>query len=320
MVERVESERQELALRLEHDPFEWSSQNQMKSTKLHKAVAESFIFLCVAALTCWVGTARAQLTTNVLLRVRMIRPAGSSSFGTGFTLEVDGSQYLVTAKHVVAGMKDSDTLEIRQGDQWTPLTVKVLRANDADIAVLIPPRQLTVSFPLEPSLTGIRLPQDVYFLGFPYGLPYDLPTKPLGLIQGFALPFIKKGVVSAMTDHAKVIFLDGHNNPGFSDGPIVFRDLDQSEVVFKLAAVVSGFRPELLPILKLREITPDKVSSADIAQQRIVRKEGHLYRLDDTDEVVNSNTGIVIRYNIGYALDLIHKNPIGPKVSQGFKP
>lgn len=119
------------------------------------------------------------MTTNVLLRVRMIRPAGRDWSGTGFSVEVDGRQYLITAKHVVVGMKAEDTLDILNGDQWTPIKVKVLRCDDpVDIAVLAPAKQLTVTFPLEPSMDGIEFAQDVYFAGFPYGIPgLKTPTQ-----------------------------------------------------------------------------------------------------------------------------------------------
>jgi hypothetical protein len=45
----------------------------------------------------------------------------------------------------------------------------------------------------------------------------------------------------------------------------------------------------------------------------------HLYRLDETDELVDFNTGIVAGYSINHALDLIKKNPIGPKTDDSFK-
>lgn len=126
----------------------------------------------VVILLCGTSSqANAQLTSNVFLRVRMIRPSGSPSFATGFTLEVDGRQYLITAKHVVTGMAAEDAIEIRKGDQWSQVKVKVLRCDDPiDIAVLVPPKQLTVDFPLESTMDGIRYAQDVYFAGFPYGL------------------------------------------------------------------------------------------------------------------------------------------------------
>jgi len=123
------------------------------------------VALLLKALSAVLPRASAQITSNVLRRVLMLRLAGSESFGTGFTLEADGRQYLITAKHVVAGMKAEGTVEIRQGDGWSPVPVRVFRCDDpVDIAVLVAPKQLTVAFPLEPNMAEIMHGQDVYSL------------------------------------------------------------------------------------------------------------------------------------------------------------
>jgi hypothetical protein len=272
------------------------------------------LLLVCAAIPC----ASAQITANVFRRVLMIRGMGSTSFGTGFTLEADGRQYLVTAKHVVAGLKTEGSIEIRQGEAWLPLPVKVLRCDDpVDIAVLVPPKQLTVVFPLEPTMKGMRYGQDVYFVGFPYGLF----TNGEGINGGFPLAFIKKAIMSASTNDRGVlaIFLDGQNNPGFSGGPIVYRDLDKSDFTYKVMGVVSGFRFDRNPVLKPIEIKPEQIQTEDMARGRIIQKSGHIYRLEETDELVDFNTGIVAGYGIDHALALISKNPVGPKVDANFK-
>ena len=248
----------------------------------------------------------------------MIRPEGGDSFGTGFTLEADGRQYLITAKHVVAGLKADGTIEIRQGERWWPIPVKVFRCDDPiDIGILVPPKQLTVTFPLEPTMAGVQYGQDVYFVGFPYGLF----TSGQDLNAGLPLAFIKKAIMSASTnDHgADVIFLDGQNNPGFSGAPIVFRDLNKNDSTFKVMGVVSGFRFDRNPVLKPVQIKAEDVRPHDIARGRIVRRDGRLYRLDETEDLVDFNTGIITGYNISHALDLIKRNPIGPKVDGNFK-
>lgn len=262
------------------------------------------ILLVLMSAYALIPDASAQITSNVFRRVLMIRPAGSDSFGTAFTLEVDGRQYLITARHVVEGLKAEGTVELRHGETWSPVPVRVFRCDDPiDIAVLVPPRQLTVTFPLEPTLAGIRFAQDVYFAGFPYGLF----TSGQNVNAGFPMAFIKKAIMSASTSDrgAVLIFLDGHNNPGFSGSPIVYRDLDKSDLTLKLAGVVSGFRFDRSRILKPVEIKPEEVTPGDIARGRIVRKNGRLYRLQETDELVDFNTGIVTGYGINHALDLM---------------
>ena len=137
-------------------------------------------------------------------------------------LTVDGRQYLITAKHVVAKLKDDDAIQIQRDNKWTAAKVKILRANEPiDIAVLIPTEQMTVSFPLEPTVAGMIYGQEVFFAGFPFG--ENLFTTSTQTVNGlFPMPFVKKGIISAEATEngATILYLDGHNNPGFSGGPI----------------------------------------------------------------------------------------------------
>jgi S1-C subfamily serine protease len=178
--------------------------------------------------------------------------------GSSFTIEVDGRQYLITAKHVVAGLKPEDTIQIRKGEEWSSVKVKVLRCDEPiDIAVLVPPVQLTVTFPLEPTTDKVLFGQDAYFVGFPYGISMD--GKQVN--DSYPIAFVKKGNFSAMVPEgiATVIFLDGHNNPGFSGGPIVYRDLNQSGPPISYAAgVISGFKPEFIPTVVAEDVKPDQ--------------------------------------------------------------
>ena len=246
----------------------------------------------------------------------MIR-AGAQT-GTGFTLDVNGRQYLITARHIAAALKPEDTIDIRIGDQWSPLKVKVLLCDKpVDIAVLIPPSQLTVSFTLEPDAAKFLYGQDAYFTGFPYGLS----TNGKNVNGLYPVAFMKKGVISATAneDGATVFFLDGHNNPGFSGGPIVYRDLNQGgPPVFYVAAVVSGYRPEYEPVLQPQELKPGEPIKPEDEERIVTRSDGKKMKLVDTGQFVRLNTGIVRSYHIKYALELIRKNPIGPKVSETF--
>jgi hypothetical protein len=66
-----------------------------------------------------------------------------------------------------------------------------------------------------PSADGLVLSQDVYFLGYP------LPER-VRLVG--TLPFVKRGIASgrAEINGVHVWLVDGHINPGFSGGPVVF--------------------------------------------------------------------------------------------------
>lgn len=274
--------------------------------------------LLLTLLCASITRSQAQLTMNVYDRVLIIRVG--TSYGTGFTLDVDGRQYLITAKHVVAGLGSEGTLLIYRNDAWFPIQVKVLRCDDpVDIAVLIPPSQLTVSLPLEATMKGVRYGQDMYFAGFPYQLHTTAPA----LNGGYPVAFVKKAIMSGEVkeDGASVILLDGYNNPGFSGGPLLYRDLDRTASVFKVAGVVKGFRADITPVFKSEEIKPDQITRDDIAKERIVKtQDGRTLRLNDTGQVVKLNSDILVGYNISYAIDLIRKNPIGPTSSEAFKP
>ncbi|MBZ5515169.1 MAG: serine protease [Acidobacteriia bacterium] len=271
----------------------------------------------VAAFSCLVAC-QGQITSNVLERVLLIR--GPVFTGTAFTIDVEGRQYLVTAKHMVAGLKGEDTIHILRDGEWSPLRVTVLRCDDPiDIAVLVPPSQLTVDYPLEPTSGGLAVGGDAFFVGFPAG-----PGTSVILHSGYPLGLAKKATVSAfdpLPDHKGMrIVLDGYNNPGFSGSPVVFRDLSQSGLVYKVAAVLVGFKPEGGPVRKAQEIRPEQLTPEDRAQSRIVEYQGRLLRLgEETGNFVRLNTGIAISYDIRPAVVLIHQHPIGPKVSDNFE-
>ncbi len=262
--------------------------------------------------------AHAQLTTNVYNRVLLIR-VGSET-GTGFTLDVDGRQYLITAKHVVAALSGQGTLMIYKQEGWQAVPVTVFRCDDpVDIAVLIPPAQLTVSASLEPTSKKLRYGEDMFFAGFPYGLRSSAPA----LSGGYPVAFVKKATMSGEVSERGVsmFVLDGYNNPGFSGGPLVYRDVDRPGFAYDVAGVVKGFRADLAPVYKRDEVTPDQITAEDVAKDRIVRtSNGRTLRLTDTGEVVKLNSDLLIAYNISYALDLIRKHPIGPVAVASFQP
>ena len=260
-----------------------------------------------------------QVTSNVLLRTLLIR---ASEGGTGFTIEVDGRQYLITAKHVVGKLLNESvsTIQVRKKNDWSPLKVTVFKCDDpVDIAVLVPPAQITVNYPLEPTSKGMFAGQEAYFVGFPYGTfaTYTNQTNIFG--------FIKRATVarfdSAMGTGAHTIELDGYNNPGFSGSPVVFRDLNENGIVFKVAGVLVSYVYDASPVVnKKQEIHEDEITAEDREKNDVVRTitDGRLYRVEDTKQLVKLNSGIATAWDICSAVDLIRKHPIGPKAADNF--
>jgi hypothetical protein len=261
-----------------------------------------------------------QLTSNVFRRTFFIQYGEER--GTAFTIDVDEREYLVTASHVVEGIADGGEIQIRKGEKWLPLKItKVLKCDDPiDITVLVPPEQISVNFELEPTMDGAQFGQELYFVGFPYGDSEFYSRAGNEISEGFPLAFQKRGGMSAWSNQNGVItiYMDGFNNLGFSGGPVVFRDPKKTDYVFKVMAVVSGFPAEYSKVYHKREIQPSEVTLQDKKDGRVMYDRGEIYRLDDTSEVVMANTGMVKTFGIKHAVDIIKKNPVGPKVSDKF--
>jgi hypothetical protein len=199
----------------------------------------------------------------------------------------------------------------------------VFKCDDpVDIAVLVPSAQLTVNFPLEPTSVGLEVGQDAYFIGFPYGLRSAKTHN--GLYGVFGV--VKKATVAQFDSmpqlRAQRILLDGYNNPGFSGSPVVYRDLKQSGIVLKeVAGVLVDYIYDASPVVKKKqEIQESQITAEDRTSDDVVTTiaDGRFYRVEDTGELVKLNTGIATAWDIGSAVELIQKHPIGPKVSDNF--
>ena len=144
--------------------------------------------------------------------------------------------------------------------------------------MLAPAERLTPTrpLPLPASSEGLTYGQEAYFLGYPYGISDKLLRE-----TGHPLQLVKRVTVSTL--FGKPYLLDGHNNPGFSGGPVVFCPPARKE--FQVAAVVSGYR----------------WASASIRDQDNRDTEFHL----------RENTGIVVAYDVNEAGALIRANPTG---------
>jgi hypothetical protein len=262
-----------------------------------------------------------QVSSNVFSRVLHLRIGNETA--TGFTLPIDGREYLITAKHAVAHLGDQGVVGLDMNGTWMDLPVKIYRCDDpVDIAVLIPPYQLTVDYPLTSDWRDFLYGQEVYFLGFPYNLGGGL-----GRNGPYPLAFIKKALVSTFdpvypqdqTNKETRLLFDGFNNPGFSGGPIVGRDANPgypfSSNEFHVIGVVSGFIPDVVPIVSASKIaSPDKASDRAKGQPwRITQKaDGTYAEYVDTNDAAVLNTGIVIGYGLDAAVQLARKHPEGP--------
>ncbi len=226
------------------------------------------------------------ITSNVIHRVFRIRFGRSE--GTAFTIEVGQREYLITARHVVESIQDSMEIEVFSNGIWTPLRVNLVghAPGNVDVSVVAASRRLTPpNLPMEATHKGITYGQDVYFLGFPYGFLGKYIFGP----EGYPLPFVKKATLSQFD--GKVFLLDGHNNPGFSGGPVVFAE--PFTLNYKVAAVISGYKAVQEPVYAGGQ--PSNLT--------------YLY-----------NTGIIVSHSIDSTMEMIRANPIGFDLNSAAQP
>ena len=232
------------------------------------------------------------ITTNVIHRTVQIRMG--NSIGTACVIDRSDRQYLVTARHVVEGIRPRDNIEISFEQKWHPIEIEVvgLGKGEIDVAVLAGTIQLAPTHLLEASLAGMTYGQLVYFLGFPFGWSGGGEE----INDGRPLPFVKSGIVSTLysNESTGLFYIDGYGNRGFSGGPVVFvpNNRSPSETTpYKLAGIVANYP---IPLQSRRPIVDKQ------------HKELDAYFVE--------NPGLVAAVNISRVTDLIDSNPIGFKL------
>ena len=219
------------------------------------------------------------ITKSVIQRTFQLSFGGSQ--GTCFTIDHENRQYIVTARHIVESMTVPATIRIKHKGVWKDCLVNLVGhcKGKVDISVLAVDFQLSPTYSL-PTTGRMTLGQDFYFLGFPYGL-----TSEVGEFnRNFPFPLIKKATLSAIDSNTNLLFLDGHNNPGFSGGPVVYSQVGEPDHELLVAGVISGYRFNMEPVYL----------------------EGKRTSLE-----FEYNTGIIVAYGIKHAINLISQNPIG---------
>ena len=191
---------------------------------------------------------------------------GDKLTGTCFMIIKDGQQYFVAAAHLFESFhKSGDIVSVQMvvQNQLQPFnaTVYFHTNRKVDVAVFKLSERINQKLELpdeyikdreffEQLLPGKGIStdsmfsppaMDVFFLGFPLG---NLGNE----IYGVKLPLVKKAVLSGWVDHNGITMtlLDGHNNLGFSGGPVVAYDTVTKKM--NLIGVISGYIPEPLDV------------------------------------------------------------------------
>ncbi len=202
--------------------------------------------------------------------------------GTGFLVPVSGELVIITAKHIVEGLaeKQSAQIEFFNGNNFERLlAIPYFCEGDIDIAILqTGQKHATPETGLELGCGNLLVGQDTFFLGFPY-FQGNIRYQSESINSGLPFPLVKKAACSGF--YKDYFYLDGHNNPGFSGGPVVFNDVEHHKQ--KICAVISSY----------------VTHAGELARVGVVETE------NADGFVYGENSGIIEAYKIEHAINLI---------------
>jgi S1-C subfamily serine protease len=225
-----------------------------------------------------VAYAQDAVPTEILQRTFLIKVGNTT--GTAFIVDRNGKVYVVTARHVVAGLPDTKaTFQLWRSNKWQDVqTVRTMLPSSASVDIAIFETEEKIARPFQIAVSGTdegpTMGQQVWFLGYPFG-----DTAMTSRSQDQILPFIKRGTISAINGSnpdAVVLYIDGFNNPGFSGGPVVYWEF--SKHAYRILGVVQGYRSDTAKVL---------VNGQQIATNLLV------------------NSGILTAYSIKHVLDVL---------------
>lgn len=165
---------------------------------------------------------------------------------TCFYATIKNRFIFVTAKHVFKNTPANGTnidFYTYQDKQWKIASGEFYTDNDplSDIAVICIYKNVNSGNPFEIGENYMGLGQDIFFAGYPYGM---IPDISIDNSYAQPFPFVKKATLSALEykDSTLIIWGDGHNNPGFSGGPIFNKIYKNGRPRTQLIGVISGYR------------------------------------------------------------------------------
>lgn len=244
----------------------------------YKLLAVFFIFPSVYSQS------QNMISRGILSQVYFIK-AGANT-GTCFAVSIEDNDYLVTAKHLFSDTlinKSKVNVSIFKDDRWINFDVVYLchQNSNIDIAVLDLKSNDLKGNDFLIGGDEYYLSQDCFFLGFPFGMKME--DNKAVMNRGFPLPFVKKGIISGFMVEPNImtqIFLDGHNNPGFSGGPVVIvNNAEVDERKIKIIGVVSAYL-----------------------------NDSKVIRTPMGDFINNENSGIVLSYGFIHVNEIIKAN------------
>lgn len=224
------------------------------------------------------------VSKNALERTFCI--CAGNSMGTAFIVDYNNKNYLVTAKHLFqeSGYQNKMTIAIQYQNTWKSISAEIYyhEKEDIDIAVIKTDYfENRIFHGIKYKSTEITISQEVFMLGFPYGLS----TNQFDVNEGYPIPIVKKGIFSGALDKGdnQRYLIDWDNNQGFSGGPVIFRSIKKGAYSSEeyIAGVIHGYRQHEI---------------------KVFNEDG-----SDTGLTANENSGIGIMYKIENVMEIIKK-------------
>ena len=238
---------------------------------------KSIIFFVILFLITNLLTAQIQVPTDRILERTFFLQTDTLG-GTCFSIIYKEHEYVITARHLFRKNITNNSLvkiSIYIGGHPKICDAKCYLHKDTNVDIAVLKIPFVTSNKGSYDLSGTLLfGQDIYFCGFP-SLGGSLYFTNAFIDKPY--PIIKKGILSGglKMNGYSILLLDGHNNPGFSGGPVVF--YDYSAKSYMIAGVISGY------LIQENEIVGDKTKQL----------------------LVQENSGIILCFDIKNALDII---------------
>lgn len=223
------------------------------------------------------------VSQKMLQRVFHILVEGDGK-GAAFVMDTDKGRFLITAKHLFENNKypNEMNIKIHKEEVWEQTFAKIYYHDDANIDIAVIKTDYfngMVFGDVKYSSKMCCVSQNMFMLGFPYGIATDLYERN----NGHPIPLVKQGCLSGISEAGNYLWIDWDNNQGFSGGPIVYRKYEKegySEEEY-IAGVIKGYRKHVIEVYD---------------------KDGN-----DTGMYAIENSGIGLMYRIESALEIIEK-------------
>ncbi|MBK8516556.1 MAG: trypsin-like peptidase domain-containing protein [Saprospiraceae bacterium] len=208
-----------------------------------------------------ISNGQSYMTSEILNKVFKISlDTTSNQTATGFLVEDNGEIFMVTARHVFPSTFLSNIksrIYVKEDNKWNYMDGTLFHHNNSKVDISIirvfEGQKTSIKNDFNLSYKNLIYGDEGYILGFPYNLSTDIWDRE------FPLPLIKRVINSGtiIEDGIQLIFLDGHNNPGFSGGPIVFKNHSKSnghmwQIVGVISAYVTQNNDLITPLGKMK--------------------------------------------------------------------